>query len=149
MNKTGYIYKLICSETGKCYFGSTYSPVVRYQRHLTKGNSCSSRYLINPTMHILEVKKNVSKDELLLIEKYYILNNTCINKYVPRQTNKERYHKYIKNNPDYLKEQYVKSGGRIRNILTKKTCECGGVFVQRNLKIHLKTAKHNNYVNNI
>ncbi len=145
----GYIYKLICSETGDCYYGSTCKPIERYQRHIHFTNNCRSKLLINPTMHILEMKPNITKRDLELIEKHYILNNTCVNKQVPHRTPKEYYNQKKDENPNYLMEQYKKSGGTMRNLRTRKICECGGKYIQRNLKIHLRTDKHIKYVNNI
>ncbi len=148
--KTGYIYKLVCSETGDCYYGSTRNdPVYRYKQHLKEDNCCSSKCLKEPTMHILEIKEGISKLNLELIEKHYILNNTCINKIVTRRKQKERYNHKKKSNPNYLKELYQKNGGIMRNLRTRKKCECGGVYIQRNLKNHLRTEKHKKYINNI
>lgn len=145
----GYIYKLICSETQKCYFGSTSDPIKRYNIHRNINNRCISRILKDPKMHILEIKKNISKSDLEYIEKYYILNNTCVNKQVPKRTYKEWYKHQKENNPNYLKELYQRSEGKKRNVRTREHCECGGVYIKRNLKIHLQTKKHNNYINNI
>ena len=145
----GYVYKLTCSETKNCYFGSTGNIICRYSQHRRKNNKCMSRHLINPTLDILETKINISRDNLKLIEKNYILNNTCINKNVPTRSHKEWYQQKLKDNPDYLKKQYELYGGKIRNIRTQKQCECGGTYVQRNLKIHEKTAKHIKYCNSI
>lgn len=148
--KTGYIYKLVCSETGDTYYGSTRNdPVYRYKQHLKDNNVCSSKCLVDPKMHILEIKEGISKLDLELIEKYYILNNTCINKVVPRRTHRERYEQRKKNNPNYLKELYIKNGGTMRNLRTRKQCECGGIYIKRNLKNHLRTEKHKKYINNI
>lgn len=148
--KTGYIYKLVCSETGDVYYGSTRSdPIYRYKQHLRQRNICSSKCLKNPTMHILEIKEGISKVELELIEKHYILNNTCVNKVIPRRSHREWYENKKRENPKYLKELYQKYGGTMRNLRTRKQCECGGVYIQRNLKQHLLTEKHKKYINNI
>ncbi len=145
----GYIYKLICSETGDCYYGSTINPVKRFARHRQQNNTCKSKGLIKPTMHIMEMKKNISKNDLQSIEKYYILNNNCVNKNVPKRTYKEWYKQKIIDNPNYQKEKYQKYEGKSRNERTRKHCECGGKYIQRNLKIHLLTNKHIKYVNTI
>jgi len=49
-------------------------------------------------------------------------------------------------NPNYAKELYIKQGGTERNRRTKKTCECGGVYIQRNKKIHIASRKHQSYI---
>lgn len=148
-NEVGYIYKLECSETDNCYYGSTFNPSVRIYSHRSYNNFCASKSLIKPKMKILETKHNITRRQLKLIEKYYILNNKCVNKNVPMRTRKEAYKDKIIKNPNYLKEIYIKNGGAIRNDVTRKYCECGGVYVQRNLKSHLQTLKHKKYIDNI
>ena len=144
----GYIYRLICSETGNLYFGSTTSPDKRYRKHKSKFNKCSSRVLINPTMEIIETV-NGTRDELELIEKNYILNNTCVNIKVPKRSYKEWYEDKKKKNPLYLKMVYQQNGGTLRNLRTRRKCDCGGVYVQRNQKIHFSTNKHKKYITNL
>jgi len=100
-------------------------------------------------MSILEIKNNISKSELEYIERDYILNNRCINKKIPKQTVREWYKKRVEENPDYHREQYKRYGGTLRNHLTRRDCECGGKYIQRNLKFHLATIKHKKYVGNI
>jgi hypothetical protein len=145
----GYVYKLTCSETGDIYFGSTVNLISRYRQHCWKDNKCMSRYLIKPTLDVLETKINISRDELRLIEKNYILNNTCINKNIPKRSFQEWYQQKKKDNPDYLKEQYQLYGGKLRNFITRKQCECGGKYVQRNLKRHIQSEKHKKYISSI
>ncbi len=144
----GYIYQLVCSETGNSYYGSTSNPSARYNHHRGKYNQCSSRHLIDPIMNIIEVKEDITKNELEWIEKHYIVNNPCINKKIPKQNPKEYYKAQIKQNPNFNKEKYIASGGAMRNIRTKKYCECGGRYVQRNLKMHLGTGIHKKYISN-
>jgi len=142
----GYIYKLICSKTGQEYFGSTTDPNSRLKVHLSANNPCSSNILINPNMEILETVQGTKKD-LELKEKNYILNNKCVNKNVPQRSNKELYIFKKNQNPNYFKELYIKSGGTLRNELTRVYCPCGGKYIQRNKKYHLHTTKHKNYIN--
>ena len=97
-------------------------------------------------MEILHTLENTTKEEMENIEKDYILNNTCINSKVPRRTAKELYQKNKIDNPNYLKELYEKSEGKMRNVRTRMICECGGVYVQRNKLRHLATDKHLNYI---
>lgn len=148
----GYVYKLICSETGKVYYGSTTNPLRRYYQHCSPNNNCSSRILVKPDLQLLESVHSENEIEftkkLKLIEKKYIKNNECINKNIPLRTNKERYQDKIKENPNYLKEQYIKSGGKLRNERTKKQCVCGATYIQRNKKVHELSKKHLDYIYN-
>lgn len=151
MNETlniGYIYELVCSETGNIYYGSTCKPHTRYLHHRGKYNQCVSRHLINPKMNIIEIKENITRNELEWIEKHYILNNPCINKKIPKRTRKEYYKAQIKENPNFNKERYIAGGGTMRNERTRKQCECGGKYIQRNLKQHLVTEIHKKYISN-
>ncbi len=106
--------------------------------------------MVDPDMELVECisidDAETFKKELLLIEKHYIKNNTCINKIVPMRTERERYSDKMKENPNYAKELYIKQGGTERNRRTKKTCECGGVYIQRNKKIHIASRKHQSYI---
>ena len=140
----GFIYKLICSETDKCYIGSTGDPKRRLLAHMRENNECSSNKLIYPKMEILEIVYG-TKDDLLLKEKNYILNNDCVNLRVPKRTKKEFYELKKKENPNYLKELYIKGGGAERNLRTLVNCPCGGKYVKRNKKIHFQTIKHKNF----
>jgi len=148
----GYIYKLICSQTDKVYYGSTMNPVKRYHQHLSTQNNCSSKILIKPEFKLLECvtieDEENFRTELLLREKEYIKNNDCVNKVIPRRDRKEYYQDKLKENPNYLKEQYIKQGGIERNNRTRKECPCGGIYIQRNKKIHELTKKHLDYVYN-
>ena len=144
----GFIYKLICSETGDCYFGSTVDPKKRYLSHIKKNNGCSSKKLISPKMEIMEIVYG-TKNDLLLKEKNYILNNNCVNKNVPKRTSKELYEYKKSQNPNYNKELYIKEGGKERNLRTLVNCPCGGKYVKRNKKFHFQTNKHNNYISKL
>ena len=71
----GYIYKL--STDNLCYYGST----------------------------IQKVNNNYeNKEEITTRERFYIENNTCINKTIPLQTRREWYNK----NKDLIKEKRIK-----------------------------------------
>lgn len=147
--KKAYIYELICSKTGDCYFGSSTNPQARFIYHKSKFNQCTSKKLINPKMNIIQTIENITKEELEYIEKDYIVNYECVNKQVPKQTNKEYYVRRIAANPNFHIEKYKKDGGIKRNIRTRKTCDCGGIYIQRNFKIHEKSLKHKKYINTI
>tara|TARA_R100001086_G_scaffold249774_1_gene190840 strand:+ start:1397 stop:1861 length:465 start_codon:yes stop_codon:yes gene_type:complete len=148
----GYIYKLVCSETDNVYYGSTTDPLRRYNQHCSIYNNCSSKILVKPELHLLDCicieNYEEFKKKLKLKEKEYIKNNNCVNKNIPLRTNKEYYQDKLKENPNYLKELYIKSGGKNRNERTRKICECGGTYIQRNKKKHDLSKKHLDYVYN-
>ena len=92
----GKIYKLVCNNTGKQYVGSSCQDRLcsRLTGHVRKGNTCSSREIIeggNYEMILIENFPCDSKDELHKRERYFIENLDCINKVIPTRTNKEYY----------------------------------------------------------
>ncbi len=144
----GYIYKLTCSETGSCYYGSTSDdPIKRFQKHLSIHNKCSSKNLISPTLEIMEeiIHDPRDKTPLLQAERSYIESNPCVNKKVPLRTWNELY-QIKKLNPNYFKNMYIKAGGKEINNWTRVNCYCGCVYVERNIKRHLKTHKHLDFI---
>ena len=90
----GYIYKLYCLTSGLVYYGSTINPIqVRLNGHIQKPTTASEQIIKNSNykMELLEELEFENKVDLLNREKYYILNNECINKNVPLRTTKEWY----------------------------------------------------------
>lgn len=113
----GYIYKL--STDDKCYYGSTIQKVnIRLNSHLNKckrffngkQQTFSTSFDIvklgrnNFKCEILEEVDFNDKNELLTRERFYIENNTCINKTIPLQTKEEYYLK----NKEILREKRLK-----------------------------------------
>lgn len=145
MNKyiDGKIYKIKCNITGDVYIGSTCKTLnERISRHECNYKSykkdnynfvTSFKILQNNDYNIelIRLCPCDNKKELHEIEKYYIINNECINKYIPNRTRKEHYiHNKIKINE---KQNF------------KHTCECGGRFTYSNKKRHERTIIHKCY----
>jgi len=103
----GFIYKLYCLTSGLAYYGSTINPVeIRLIGH--KYNPTTSSDLIiknnNYKIEVLEEFDFNNKTELLNREKFYILNNDCVNKNIPLRTKQEW---YLDNNyKDKLRNDY-------------------------------------------
>ena len=137
--------------------------------------TCSSEEILKNGNFRYETLEKVffeDKFELHNIERKYIENNECVNKNIPNRTceeTKEYYRQYIKqyniDNPDYQK-QYQKQY-RIDNPdkkqqydkqydhdnadkkRAKSTCECGGKYTHTNKSAHIKSLKHQKYLNSI
>ena len=90
--KNGKIYKIVCNTTGLQYIGSTCNPYL--STRLAGHRSDYKRYLQNKTRYIssFEVLKNnnyeiillesypcETKDQLHARERFYIINNECVN----------------------------------------------------------------------
>tara|TARA_R110000787_G_scaffold91871_1_gene193516 strand:+ start:341 stop:832 length:492 start_codon:yes stop_codon:yes gene_type:complete len=68
------IYKLICSDTNKIYYGQTKNTL---DHRLSKGHyNCACQDFVNPTIHLVE---NCEEKDLLDRELYYINHFECIN----------------------------------------------------------------------
>ena len=100
---------------------------------------------------ILDIYEDLSKKEIKEIEGDWIqiFSNIdgieCIN----IQTNKKTQETWRLANLDKFKAIQKKSydkHGLERNKRTKQKCECGGVYVKRNYKLHIKTKKHKNFL---
>ena len=100
----GKIYKIVDNTNGNIYIGSTCEPTLsrRLAQHkatynqYVKGNSTfvtSFEILKNGSYEIVLIESYPcnSKDELHSREKFYIENNTCVNKYIPTRTKNEYY----------------------------------------------------------
>lgn len=92
--KQGKIYKIICSETGDVYYGSTIKTLIRrFDAHNNKGNDCASKNFVNPMIELVELYPCNSKLELRKREQYFIDNNECVNiikSYISEEDRKER-----------------------------------------------------------
>jgi len=125
--EVGYVYKLICKNTGKVYYGSTNNINRRTAQHKCAlrmrelGHSYSSSIEIieqnNYEFLVIETWFNISKYDLKREEAKYITQEECINKRIPNRTRKD-----AKNEPC--------------------KCNCGCIVLRKHLYRHKKTKKH-------
>jgi len=145
------IYRVVCSETGKQYIGSTVQPLYkRLHQHKTKNNFCSSNSLINPEIFLIENVCCNSKEELLSIERKFIETMDCINKRVPNRTKKQHYKDNKEEINKKAKEYHYLNKEKIlerkknfyydNNYMVK--CNCGKQITKNALTKHKKTKKH-------
>jgi hypothetical protein len=127
----------------------------------------------NYNIILLEEYPCETKDQLLARERYHIETSKCVNKVIPSRTKQEWYNEnkdiildkckeyynqnkneinecrkqYVKKNQDkikkYKKEYYNENKDKINE---KFDCECGGKFTSKHKFIHLKTIKHQKYL---
>ena len=96
------IYRIVCNTTGLTYYGSTCEPTLarRLAGHVAdhkrfkdgkRGYTSSFQILEggNYTIISVELFPCNSKMELHQRERYYIENNECVNKVIPRRTHEE------------------------------------------------------------
>lgn len=165
-----YIYciKPICEyDEGDCYYGSTEQ---QYLCNRMAGHRNDYRKYKNSKYHfitifdifdkyglenckIYEVEKfdNITKQELLIKESEYILNNPCINKANPKpltkedykQKKQEYYQNVIKTNSEKLKKRYeITKKWMDENAQGIFNCECGGTYTYKHKARHNKTLQH-------
>jgi len=123
--KRMFIYKLICSETNKVYFGATKN-TPEYRK--TKGHyNCTCKDFIKPTIEIVEKCNDI--EHMYQREKYYIQHFDCVN------TNG----KYDATSKEYKQKANIKS-------LEPIECDICGAFtskkhIARHKKSHLCVPK--------
>ena len=106
------IYKLINEQTNECYYGSTICKLsTRLSGHKLSSNECVSKKLFETGSVIIILVENYpcsSREELLSRERYWIDNNSCINKVRPTISEEERLeyiHTYISEHKDKINER--------------------------------------------
>ena len=145
------IYKIVDNTNDNIYIGSTCKTLKTrlskhkcdYKRFLKGlcGNIKSFDILKNNDykIELLEDCDIKTKQELLARERYFIKNNNCLNKYIPgsydngiQQYQKEYQKEYNANNKYKINEKFE--------------CECGGKYTHANKSIHIKSNKHQKYL---
>ena len=165
----GKIYKLVNDDfPNDIYYGSTIqslcSRLAQHKRDIKqKKNPTTSKKLFEKGKVIIVLVENFpckEKKELHKRERFYIENNTCLNKYIPCRTqaehyldNKDKYkgyYKKFKTNPEKVKrknekmrERYHEKKEQIKAYnQIRTTCVCGCILTKVKLPRHLKTKKH-------
>jgi len=172
------IYKIICDEDPTLvYYGSTCTRLSnRFAKHRSKcrafqagkeRNITSFQIVSFESAKIILVENFPcnTKEELLARERYWIDNNTCVNKQRPGATlggMKQYRVEYRKENAETIAQkqaQYYKDNAAVLNSKHKKyyaankdkindfaneniNCECGSHYTRRNKSTHLKSPKH-------
>jgi len=84
-------------------------------------------------------------------ERYYIENNTCVNKCIPGRTRRESEKAYFQKNKTmiYTKNKKYRDDNKAKikaHNNKKNKCSCGGSYTNGNKGNHFKTKKHINHV---
>ena len=162
----GKIYKVVCDETNKTYYGSTTNTLSRRMcQHRTNPDSTISKEMTKPKIYLIEDFSCDRKEQLLQRERHFIENNECINRSVPLRTKRENYiankedinlkckiyHIENKESISLNKKEYYEKNKETINLRRKNkiSCECGSVFTIAGKSLHKKSKKHIKYVNSI
>ena len=152
------IYKIVDNTNQNVYIGSTCNTL---KNRLARHKSGYKRFLkgLFPIVKSFDILKNnnykiellencniKTKDELLEREKYYIQNNNCLNKCIPGRT-KKQYYNDNKDKLNKLQKDYNESNKD--KLQQKFICQCGGNYAYANKSIHIKSNKHQNYLQSL
>lgn len=150
--KTGRIYKIVSSQTDKCYVGTTTRFLsvllcyyrVNYRLYTEGKRSYNSSMEIlkynDAKIVLLEKLKFNNKEDLAKRQRHYMDNLNCVNKNIPSRTEEE-----YRNSDGYknLLREHKK-----KRLAIKINCQCGGKTSQANLSDHNKTKRHQKYLQN-
>ena len=145
------IYKIIDNTNDNIYIGSTCKTLkTRLSVHkagykmFLKGlyDNVRSFNILKNNDYKIELLENCNiktKQELLARERYFIKNNNCLNKYIPGSCDNgiQQYQK------EYQKEYNANNKYKINE---KFECECRGKYTHANKSHHIKTNKHQKYL---
>ena len=121
-----YIYAIRNRTTDLVYYGSTKTTLqLRLSLHRIR-QSCSSRQITQCPTAYIELCEEVSDEDRLVRELWWIENNNCVNKIIPTQTKAEYYLKNREEKLEKSKAYYQANRERliqkaIKNKKNKKT----------------------------
>ena len=156
------IYKIYCRdiEIKECYVGSTENYDRRCGKH--KSNCYNTKHKEYNYKLYKFIRANLGMDNFIIeqiidcdlenrynAELYYFkLFKATLNSQFPKRSYKEW---YIDNREQQLKKvkKYYENNKQqiIEHKNQKHNCLCGGKYTQTHKATHLKTAKHQNYIN--
>jgi hypothetical protein len=141
----GYIYRI--SNNFHCYYGSTFKPLhlrlkqhqQSYQAWITgKSRQFSTSFVLldeNVKIELMESHQDISKTDLLLIEKRYITEYPCVNRNRPIITREER----LQSGRDYYRKHWQSINDRKNEQIC---CDKCGSFVSRTNITHHEKSKN-------
>ena len=150
----GRIYMISSLNSDQVYIGSTIEKLhERFRKHKNSWNQCTSKKIIDKGdafIELLEEIKVIDEEELRFYENQYLelYKDIAVNKYSsgggdPKTKQKEYREKHRDIIAKKLKEHYKKK------IKIKIECPCGSVVMQLGMHMHLKTQKHQKYLENL
>jgi len=152
----GKIYKIVDNTNNNVYIGSTCEPILarRLAKHIGNFKSYKkgkfhfiSSFKIfengNYNIVLIEDFPCENKNQLYARERYWTENINCINinrnQGIMYELGLQEYNK------EYNKEYYQDNKAKLTE---KFICYCGGCFTKKNKSKHIKTKKHQAYLEN-
>jgi hypothetical protein len=175
----GKIYKLVNTESTLTYIGSTTQTLAqrkaKHHSEYKRWNNGKAKYVTSFKVFdddefgcqiiLLEAFPCNSKMELEKRERYYIESIYCINKNRPTRTDKEYYNdnkdsirenqkeyyeeyknKICENQKEYYEDNKIKI---LEKMKIRHNCICGSAYNHGDKSKHMKTLKHQKYINSI
>jgi adenylate kinase family enzyme len=154
----GRVYKITSEKAGLVYIGSTSNTLgERLYRHkcdmkrwLAGKKKYGEAYKLlefdDAKMELIEELEVADRNELFKREGYYQRTMECVNRCIAGRSRKE----YYDDNKDELKTRCKKYKDEHKEeINAKHTCECGGRYANPYKSRHIKSKKHQDYINQI
>ena len=173
----GRVYKITSEKAGLVYIGSTIQTLGdRFSKHkndmkrwndgdIGKWASFQVLECEDAKMELIEELEVADKDELRQREGHYHRTMECVNKLIAGRSRKEYLKQYYDENKEHKKaqsKQYYDENKEHKKaqskqyydehkeeITAKHNCDCGGIYSMVHKARHMKSKKHQDYINPI
>ena len=135
-----FIYRLTDGEQD--YYGQTENPKRRAEGHNETTEHSRSRLLDKSKMKLHIIHRLYTQEEADETEAFYQLNFECVNRKITGRTYQEYNDAHKKEAAEYYKQNKEKRS-------KKFNCVCGGKYTRSHKLCHLKTKKHQKYIQSI
>ena len=154
----GRVYKITSEKAGLVYIGSTIQTLgERLSKHkcdlkrwndgeIGKWASFQVLECEDAKMELIEELEVADKDELRQREGHYHRTMECVNRNIAGRGSKEYYDENKEHKKAQSKQYYDEHK---EHINAKHNCDCGGRYTNVYKPRHLKTKKHQDYINQI
>ena len=152
----GRVYKITTEKGGLVYIGSTIQTLgERLTKHKTarrrwlagKQHYCASFQVLefdDAKMELIEELEVADKDELRQREGHYHRTMECVNKLIAGRSQKQ----YRAEHKEEMNAYSIKYRDEHKEHLNAKhNCDCGGIYSTIHKSRHIKTKKHQDYIN--
>ena len=139
-----FIYRLTDGEQD--YYGQTENVERRFREHKAPKCRCRSKLLDKSKMKLHIIHRLYTQQEADETEAFYQLNFDCVNNNITGKATRKFYYNKYKDRPynQPTEEKTIKK--RIWGN-TKHKCECGGKYTNWHKQRHIKSKKHQNFIN--
>jgi hypothetical protein len=168
----GRVYKITSEKAGLVYIGSTIQTLGdRFSkhkcdlkrhlegRHRYKDSSFQVLECDDAKMELIEELEVADKKELFKREGYYQRTMECVNKFIADRSRKEWFDEHKEHLKEHQKKYHAEHKEHLNAISrkyrdehkehlnAKHNCDCGGRYATTHRSGHLKTKKHQDYIN--